>query len=348
MMSDFAPGFVPGRELSRAFYAEVVQPLIGEVPHDAALVGPGSEVLAFDTERSTDHDWGPRVLVFVEPSRVAGLSARVEAGLPERFGGYPTAFGSDRNPVRHGVVVAGLRPWARARLGFDPLGEITTADWLGASWQRLAEVTSGEVFHEGLGELGRARSSLRWYPGEVWRYVLACQWRRVAQLESFPGRCGEVGDELGSMVVTARLVEELMRLCLLMRRRYPPYAKWLGSAFARLSGSAELGEMFSAALAARGWRDREEHLCRAYERIAALHNRLALTEPLETSVRPFFDRPFRVIGADRFAEALLGTVGPSLRELTRAGSVDQFCDSTDVLGDATRSLTLTHALHPTI
>lgn len=344
-MSDFVPGFVPGRELSRAFYSEVVQPLVGEVPHGAALIGPGSEVLAFDTERSADHDWGPRVLVFVEPSVAAGLAARLGGALPERFRGYPTAFGSDRDPVRHGVVVTGFGSWARDRLGFDPRGEITTADWLGVPWQRLAEVTSGEVFHDGLGELGRARANLRWYPGEIWRYVLACQWRRIARLESFPGRCGEVGDDLGSLVVTARLVEDLMRLCLLMRRRYPPYAKWLGSAFARLSGAAEMGEMFSSALSARGWHAREEHLCRAYERVAALHNRLALTEPLEVSVRTYFDRPFRVIGASRFADALLGTVGPVMRSLPPVGSVDQFCDSSDLLGDASRSLTIARAVH---
>jgi hypothetical protein len=344
-MSDFVSGFVPGRELSRAFYSEIVQPLIGEVPHGAALIGPGSEVLAFDTERSADHDWGPRVLVFVEPSLVSGLAARLDGGLPERFRGYPTAFGSDRHPVHHGVVVTGFGSWARAQLGFDPRGEITTADWLGVSWQRLAEVTSGEVFHDGLGELGRARANLRWYPGDVWRYVLACQWRRVAQMESFPGRCGEVGDDLGSVVVTARLVEDLMRLCLLMRRRYPPYAKWLGSAFARMSGAAELGEMFASALSARGWREREEHLCHAYERVAALHNRLAFTEPLDVSVRTYFDRPFRVIGGDRFADALLATVGPAVRSLSPAGSIDQFCDSTDVLSHSTRSLTLARAIH---
>ncbi|MDH2430574.1 DUF4037 domain-containing protein [Sphaerisporangium sp. TRM90804] len=345
-MSDFASGFVPGRELSRAFYAEVVRPLLGRLPHGAALIGPGSEVLAFDTERSTDHDWGPRVLVFVDPPEVAGLAARLEGALPDRFHGYPTAFGSDRAPARHGVVVAGFGAWARDRLGFDPRGPIGTADWLGASWQRLAEVTSGEVYHDDLGELGRARANLRWYPEPVWRYVLACQWRRVAQLESFPGRCGEVGDELGSVLVTARLVEDLMRLCLLMRRRYPPYAKWLGSAFARLSGSAELAERFTEALAARRWRERERHLSAAYEGVAALHNRLRLTAPLDAAVRPFFDRPFQVIGAGRFADALLAGADPAVRDLPPAGAVDQICDNTAVLADPALSSAVTRAVHP--
>src|SRR5687768_14385796 len=56
--------FVPGLQLSRDFYTEVVRPLVAGVPHSAALIGAGSEVLAFDTERSTAHDWGPRVVLF--------------------------------------------------------------------------------------------------------------------------------------------------------------------------------------------------------------------------------------------------------------------------------------------
>jgi len=61
-------GFVPGVRLAGEFYAEVVRPLLEAefpgLPYAAALIGAGSEVLGFDTERSTDHDWGPRLLVF--------------------------------------------------------------------------------------------------------------------------------------------------------------------------------------------------------------------------------------------------------------------------------------------
>ena len=57
--------FVPGLELARQFYAEVVRPLLEQgapgLRYSAALLGPGSEVLGFDSARSTDHDWGPRL-----------------------------------------------------------------------------------------------------------------------------------------------------------------------------------------------------------------------------------------------------------------------------------------------
>lgn len=45
------PEFVPGLELSRSFYEEVVRPLLDDafpgLVHSAALLGPGSEVLGF-------------------------------------------------------------------------------------------------------------------------------------------------------------------------------------------------------------------------------------------------------------------------------------------------------------
>nr|MBA2773672.1 hypothetical protein [Nocardioidaceae bacterium] len=61
--------FVTGLELSRHFYHGLVRPILDArfagLPHSAALLGRGSEVLGFDDEMSTDHDWKPRVLLFL-------------------------------------------------------------------------------------------------------------------------------------------------------------------------------------------------------------------------------------------------------------------------------------------
>ncbi len=76
------PEFVPGRELARAFYEEVVSELVGDVEHSAALLGWGSDVLGFDTDRSTDHGWGPRLRVFVHASEVERVRAAVDAACP--------------------------------------------------------------------------------------------------------------------------------------------------------------------------------------------------------------------------------------------------------------------------
>ena len=343
--------YIPGLQLAREFYAAVVRPLLAEcfpqVPYAAALLGPGSEVAGFDSPRSVDHDWGPRLQVFLpdsEAGQAEAITAMLARRLPESFHGYPVAFPVTPElggTARHRVEITGLGAWLTGRLGFDPRAEVTVLDWLATPAQRLAEFTAGEVFHDGPGELTRVRSRLAWYPHDVWLYVLACQWQRIGQEEAFPGRCAEAGDDLGSVIVTARLARDLMRLCLLMNRRYPPYSKWLGTAFARmpgpacpagLTGLAGLAASLAAAMSAADWRTREQHLCDAYETVAAWHNELGFTPPMDIRVRRFYERPYRVIDAARFTAALREAItDPQIRHLPLTGAIDQFTDSTDAI-----------------
>jgi hypothetical protein len=347
------PGrFIPGLELSRLFYSEAVLPLLdGAFPglvYSAVRLGTGSEVLGFDTARSADHEWGPRLQLFLRAQDVGSLAPEISAllahRLPKSFRGHPTNFASTGEPgigfmqltdgpVHHRVDVAEAGAWFTEILGFSPLGGVRLADWLATPTQRLAEVTAGAVFHDGLGVVGKARADLAWYPHDVWLYVLASQWSRVSREEAFVGRCGEVGDELGSAVVAARLVRELMRAVLLMERRYPPYSKWLGSAFAQTRDADVLVPLLTATLGATDWKSRERHLARAYEAIGAIHNSLGLTEPVDESTRPYHGRPFLVLHAERFADALTARItDPSISRLPLIGAVDQHIDSTDLLG----------------
>jgi Domain of unknown function (DUF4037) len=326
------PEFVRGVELSRAFYEEVVAGIVGDVPHSAALLGYGSDVLGFDTERSADHGWGPRLQLFVE------RELEIDSRLPDTFRGWPVRYGWDDRSVEHHVEVTLLGPWLEENLGFDPRAGIETVDWLLTPQQALLEITRGAVFHDGLGELEPARAALEWYPEEVWLWLLACQWRRIDQEEPFVGRTAEVADELGSRVLASRLARDLMRLCFLLERQYAPYSKWFGSAFAQLDAAGELGAPLERALAATDYPRREEALVEAVEAVARRHNALGITEHVEPTVRLFYTRPFRVLGSGRFVDACLAEVfDPWLRALPLVGAVDQLSDSTDVLGDPSRS-----------
>ncbi len=332
--------FVPGIELSRRYWHEVVRPIVDAVlpgaPRAAALIGAGSDVLGFDTERSTDHGWGPRLFVFLDDDpdlgerRLSELYAAVDALLPETFAGFPTRFvWRDGTPARHQVAFTTVRAWFMSELGFDPRGTVTDADWLVAPSQLLRSCVGGAVFEDGPGQLTEARARLRWYPDDVWLYLLTCQWRRIEQEEPFVGRSGEVGDELGSALVAAWLVRDLMRLCFLIERQYAPYTKWFGTAFSRLTCAPALVPMFQSALHAHGWKEREASLVRASESVARAFNALGVTEPQEPSVRQFFNRPFLVLDAGRFTEACMAKT--PLARLGYAGGIDQFVDSTDVL-----------------
>jgi hypothetical protein len=338
--------FTSGLRLAETFYWEIVRPLLDDafpaVPHSAALLGPGSEVLGYDTERSMDHDWGPRVQIFLRPDDLAREGRAIWQMLvdrtPSTFAGHPTVVEPWHNEPAEsesggrGVRLSTVTEFLREHLGFDPRDGMTTTDWLTTPSQRLLEITAGGVFFDGIGELAPVREALQWYPHDVWCYLLACQWGRIGQEEAFIGRTGEVGDALGSRVLAARLTRDLMRLCFLIERRYAPYTKWLGTAFSGLDCFPHLGPVLSDVIEATDWPTCERYLRLAYTFVAKRFNDLHIAEPVSPTPRRYFNRPFSVIGAGRFVSASLSSIADEgLRSLPLIGSVDQFVDSTDVL-----------------
>ncbi len=319
--------------LSGAFYAEAVRPLLSGRLHAAALLGWGSDVLGYDTERSTDHGWGPRLLVFLDDEGdIQELDGVLAARLPEQFRGWPVRYGWDEHPIRHQVTVTTLEAWLVDFLGVDARAGMSTLDWLLTPQQRLLGVTAGRVYSDDGGALSQTRVALSWFSEQVWRWLLACQWHRLAQEEAFVARTAQAGDEAGSALTAARLVRDMIRLALMLDRRYAPYQKWLGTAFARCHHSDGLPKNLDAALRASDLQERESALAAAYTILARRHNASGMTEQVEPSTREYHDRPARVLMADRFAEALLATIPDSpLAALPLLGSVDQLIDSTDVL-----------------
>ena len=124
------------------------------------------------------------------------------------------------------------------QLGRDLRPRPTTVEWLLLPQQVLLEVVAGAVFHDDTGELTALRRELDWYPDDLWLWLIACQWQRISQEESFVGRTAQVGDELGSGIIAARLAHDVMRLCFLLERQYAPYSKWFGTAFSKLDAAA--------------------------------------------------------------------------------------------------------------
>lgn len=347
------PKFIPGLKLCERFYLTQVRPILDEefpnVRHSAALIGWGSEVLEFDTAISRDHHWGPRLLLFLDSRDYSKLKHRISQSLsnnlPYEFMGYSTSFGKPqpngvrhavritRGPVRHMVQIFTLKSFFEARLKFDPSTKIEVTDWLTFPQQRLLELVSGKVYHDGLGELQKIRSKLKFYPRDVWLYLLAAQWTKISQEEAFVGRTGDVGDELGSQVVAARLVREIMKLAFLMERQYAPYSKWLGTAFSKLKIGKKLIPVLQDVLLAKTWKTRERKLGQAYAILARQHNALKITKPLPTKVTKYYDRPYLVIHGDAFAGCIREAIrDPMVKRITpNVGSIDQFIDSTDVL-----------------
>lgn len=189
-------------------------------------------------------------------------------------------------------------------------------------------ITAGAVYHDDVG-LQAVRERLAYYPHDVWLYLLVAGWWRIHPEVNLVGRVGAVGDELGSALMCAGLVHELMRLCFLMERQYAPYSKWFGTAFSRLACADTLSPILSRAVGAATWQGREDALVAAYEEVAAMHNARHLTAPVATEVLQMWDRPFKVLWGD-FPGALAAQIqDPAVRRIAEQwpiGGPDQFRD----------------------
>ena len=346
-MTDFRNGL----DFNELFYEEIVAPLIKahfpDLKYSAALIGWGSDVLGYDDTQSTDHNWGVRFQLFVterdfEQHRNV-INDLLSEHVPSEFRGYPTTFKrvgddvqqSEHGSLRHNIEVGTVRQYFMRYLGCDPHGELKAADWLTFSEHKLLAVTSGKVFHDGLHELESIRGKLAYYPRDVWLYMLAAQWEKISEQEAFVGRCGYVGDELGSILIAARQVKNLMKLCFLMERKYAPYSKWFGTAFGHLACAKHLHPIFTQVLQAPDWKARQEFLAQAYEIVARMHNMLGVTIPLKEKAAPYYNRPYLVIGDGRYVKELRKSI--SSEEVKNIkyniGSLNQFVDSDDKLND---------------
>lgn len=348
--------FIAGKQLSRLFYEEAVRPILNnhfpQIKYSAGLLGTGSEILDLDTEMSSDHDWGPRLQIFITQENYDACQDSIRdclaRNLPFEFYGYSTNFSSpdpDDNgtqvmtransyPINHRVEATTIRKYIISYLGFDISEQISVIDWLTFPQQKLLGLTSGAVFYDEL-ELQVELDRFKYYPHEVWLYLLASVWQKISQDEHLMGRAGYAGDEIGSALIANRIVTSIIRLCFLMEKKYAPYSKWLGTLFYKLNIADEIAEHLKEVLISNSWQAREIQLCQAYEIIAQKFNDLNISKPLEIYCQQFFGRPFQIIKSDRFVNAITRQIkDQSLQRLcakSLIGSIDLFSDNTDLL-----------------
>jgi hypothetical protein len=349
------PVFVSGLDLSRRFFREIVRPLLSTafptLRYAAALLGPGSEVLGFDTEMSVDHDWGPRLFLFLreeDAEQGDALGNLLSQQLPETFADFPVSLPTPvspkmrmmtrplAGPVKHRIIPITVRRFVRVQLGYDLAQPLEVADWLTFPSHALGELVAGEVYHDDVGEITALRTRFAWYPHDVWLYLLASGWQRIGQEEHLMPRAGFVGDELGSALIGSRLVRDMMNLCFLLEKQYAPYPKWFGTAFQRLHSAKEPGPLLWRAQQASTWSERAEALARAYEVLARMQNALSLCRTMPATVSLFYDRPFPVIHGERFAQALVEQMtDPAVQHMAKQrliGNINQWSDNTDMEG----------------
>lgn len=333
-----SPHAPDGRDIARAYYEQLVRPLLlarwPSLPHAAGRLGTGSDVLGLDDETSRDHDWGLRLSLFVDEAMTMPVRSFLSEALPGMFLGLPTRFAfTGQSHADHHVEVDSVSSFTVARLGFDSRLPMEPADWLSLTGQAVLEITGGPVFADGSEELSAARAALEWYPDDLWRYVVACDWLRIEEELPLMSRAGERGDDLGSRVIAARLIDVMVGLAFVLERRWAPYSKWRGTLFDGLPCATVVKPPLVAALEASDWRGRQRALGDALDGLLAVQRRAGLPAPEPASL-PFWDRPF-LQPNDAIAAALLADVeNPAVQTLPRGrGSIEQRTSNVAILVD---------------
>ena len=344
--------FIPGRELSRGFFFEAAKPILDarfpDLRYTAGLLGYGSDVLGYDDEVSTDHMWGPRFYLFLSEEDLPLCPALLDAfsrELPRTYRGYSVNFsGSPKEDgilameaaqgtkVRPLIFIETIDGYLRREIGTADTKHLTPARWLSIAEQRLLSLARADLYRDDL-SLAERLAPLSYYPDEVRLYLIASNWSIIASEQAFSRRCSQRGDELGSRIICARIVERLMRLCFLYCGEYAPYSKWFGTAFARLPVSSEIKAALQGALSAQDGAVREDCLVRAQALLAEMHNASGLTPPVAYEIENYFTRNIKVIFADKFAAATAARLeGTPLARLPLFGAISDFgglCEAAD-------------------
>jgi hypothetical protein len=344
------PEFIPGLELSQGFFYEVIRPLMEkhfpDLQYSAGLVGHGSDVLGFDSPTSIDHNWGPHVLFFLASLDFVAYKRKIDRmlkkHLPYEYRGFSTNFekGDKYNKDKPALKKSGqvnhlctfwtLQSFFQHYLGYDIAAKPIPSyqDWLLFPQQALIEITAGKLFHDALG-VQKVRDLFAYYPDTIWKYMMRVQWGKILDELQTQARTGEAEDELGSRIITARMVQKVMFLCYLIERKYVPYSKWFGTGFSLWLKCAKTMEpLLLDALHEGDWKRRQLLLAKAYQQLGRMHNRLKITKPVSTRIVDFFGRGYPIIDTWKYVEALENAIpNEHLRNMEYPlGSVDQFID----------------------
>lgn len=337
--------FIKGLELCEGFFNECAKPVIDKyfpnLQYSAGLIGYGSDVLGYDDEVSRDHMWGPRFYMFLgekDINKKDEIFKKFAESLPYEYMGYSVNF-TEPDPndcgVQHPqfinsgkvnplIFIQTFDEFLIDEIGTADLDNITLLDWLAFSEHRLLSLVSGKLFVDKL-NIKNQIDRIRFYPDAVKLYLIASQWQIISSEQAFVKRCGEVGDEIGSQIICARIAERLMRLCFLYKDAYAPYSKWFGTAFNKLDNNEDIKIKINAALKANDLTKRENNLVEAQTLVADLHNASGITDKVDYNIESYFGRDIKVIFADKFVDATVEKLkGTAFENIPLIGTMSQF------------------------
>jgi hypothetical protein len=117
---------------------------------------------------------------------------------------------------------------------------------------------------------------LSYYPEDVLRFLLTCEWNAVGGAWFPIGRMGSRGDRLGLRIQAAQAAHHLMRIAFMVCKRYFTYRKWFGTLFKGLPLAGALEPVLMELMAEDDWRRVEERIGQAASILLQRQNELGI------------------------------------------------------------------------
>lgn len=365
---------ISGLLLAERFFFECVQPIITkhlpqlDEAYAAGLIGYGSDVIGNDDDLSRDHEWGPRLLLFlpeaVHERHATELDRVLSQTLPVTFLGFPTRFESSESHGntltmsssgygRHHVGITTVSRFMELTLGCRNVPQ-HDREWLFLPEQRLLEFSSGSIFADPVGEIMSYRRQFNYFPEDVWKYKLAYILESLGWELGLIALCGRRNDMLSMRLNIAVTVERIMKLSFLLYQRYcPDYKKWLHREFTKLplDDNGQLVELLHRALLVDDqvavMNDLHTALDILYQKLLTLN---FISLPAQS---PYTEvRGSAVMDTQAIAKVVLAAVAGPLRELTIAdapyGAVDQWVTHEDILLSPAHMWSMRNVFEPSL
>ena len=193
------------------------------------LVGEGSECFGFDDEISQDHDFGPRLMVWLTDEDYAHYGDAIQLVLkhmPQEFEGIKVPPNSQLSRDRSGVFT--ISSFYANYLGLPQLPH-SLDEWRKIPEEKLAIATNGWVFYDALGEFSYWRAQLsQGYPQEVCLQKMAARCMTMAQAGQYNlPRALKRGEWVTLQHALAAFIEAAISFVFLLNHQYKPFYKWM-------------------------------------------------------------------------------------------------------------------------
>lgn len=245
-----APEDITGMELSKRYWNDVVKPMVrdrfpqldGRVA--AGLVGHGSECYGFDDAISRDHDFYPRVCLWLTDEDYAQHGATLQQAyeeLPKDFLGFHKNVVTARTRAQRRDGVFAIPAFFESITGYPAAPDQDAPHaWLMLSEATLAAATNGRVFADPLGAFSKARQSFLLMPRDVQLSLISRRLGMAAQAgqANLPRMLAREDASAAHLCVTefVNAVSSLVFLCNNpVTAGYLPYYKWQFAALRKLS-----------------------------------------------------------------------------------------------------------------